>query len=1001
MGEFVGFSAPNYLAPDQTVDSADGQGTLATQSRNWVWNGTAWVRETQPGGSGSDVTATGTLGALNASVSVPLAGLGGAGVELEAGTLIGTVIAEASYDGGTTWATINFVDPASLATTQTVVFASSNPQTTKSFQALGGMSHVRIRVSAYTSGSCTANVRATITLTNVPGSGSGGGTVNQGNPAALSNAWPFEVTDGTHGPAAVKAASTAAVATDPSLVVALSPNSPLPTGANVIGAVTQSGTWTVQQGTPPWSVNQSGTWTVQQGTPPWSVNQSGAWTVTQGPAAAIGGAWPTEVTDGTHGPAAVKAASTAAVAADPSLVVALSPNSPLPAGSNALGSVTVTGTVTPAVLPDLTAGPTALNALNAAQSIAVAGYSGAGFILAAGTLVGTIIAEASYDGGTTWSTSDFWSPAGVSSTIVFGSANPATQQSIIIPNGASHVRVRVSVYSSGTANVTLRATTNGEIVTQGPGTGAYATSDLWSVGIGFGGAQIDPRSIRALTSADVVTADQGGAPWSVSQSGAWTVAQGTAAALAGAWPTELTDGTHGPAAVKAASTAAVAADPSLVVALSPNSPLPTGANVIGAVTQSGTWTVAQGTAAALAGAWPTEITDGTHGPAAVKAASTAAAAADPSLVVALSPNSVGRAELIDVNVSTSTIALNALNASAPVSTNVFGSGIGVVFPSGGTLIGTVVPELSFDFGATYVAGSFYDPVTGLISSSLALTSGNAEIVKIIPYLPGCTHVQVSVSAYTSGTITPSLVSAQQGAMVTAIQGPPTSTLANAWPFEVTDGTHGPAAVKAASTAAVAADPSLVVALSPNSPLPTGANVIGAVTQSGTWTVQQGTPPWSVQGDAASGVAVAGNPLLQGGRAATALPTAVSDGQAVAAQMDSLGRTVTTRIPTALQLQNGNTTLTTTSSTQLIAAQAAGVRIAVTHIHVSNTSATGVRVDILDGSTVIWSDFVAPSGGGAGEDFGIALLGSAATALNAQLSAAVTDVRVSVVAHQIK
>ena len=36
------------------------------------------------------------------------------------------------------------------------------------------------------------------------------------------------------------------------------------------------------------------------------------------------------------------------------------------------------------------------------------------------------------------------------------------------------------------------------------------------------------------------------------------------------------------------------------------------------------------------------------------------------------------------------------------------------------------------------------------------------------------------------------------------------------------------AIKAGSTAAVAADPSLVVALSPNSPLPTGANVIGTV-----------------------------------------------------------------------------------------------------------------------------------------------------------------------------
>ena len=72
---------------------------------------------------------------------------------------------------------------------------------------------------------------------------------------------------------------------------------------------------------------------------------------------------------------------------------------------------------------------------------------------------------------------------------------------------------------------------------------------------------------------------------------------------------------------------------------------------------------------------------------------------------------------------------------------------------------------------------------------------------------------------------------------------------------VTDGTNT-AAVKAASTAAVAADPALVVSLSPNSSIPTGSNAIGklasndgvdigdvtinnatlAVTQSGSWTI---------------------------------------------------------------------------------------------------------------------------------------------------------------------
>jgi hypothetical protein len=95
-----------------------------------------------------------------------------------------------------------------------------------------------------------------------------------------------------------------------------------------------------------------------------------------------------------------------------------------------------------------------------------------------------------------------------------------------------------------------------------------ATNFNTQVELAAGGTLYDARSIRALTSSDVVTA-----------------AQGTAATLSGAWPTKLTDGTN-TAAVKAASTAAAAADPSAVVALSPNSPIPTGSNTIGAISNS-------------------------------------------------------------------------------------------------------------------------------------------------------------------------------------------------------------------------------------------------------------------------------------------------------------------------------------------------------------------------------------------------------------------------------
>ena len=56
------------------------------------------------------------------------------------------------------------------------------------------------------------------------GGGGGGGTVTQGPTGTNAAAWWVQIGDTSHGPAAVKAASTAAVAADQALVVAVSPN---------------------------------------------------------------------------------------------------------------------------------------------------------------------------------------------------------------------------------------------------------------------------------------------------------------------------------------------------------------------------------------------------------------------------------------------------------------------------------------------------------------------------------------------------------------------------------------------------------------------------------------------------------------------------------------------------------------------------------------------------------------------------------------------------------
>jgi hypothetical protein len=90
---------------------------------------------------------------------------------------------------------------------------------------------------------------------------------------------------------------------------------------------------------------------------------------------------------------------------------------------------------------------------------------------------------------------------------------------------------------------------------------------------------------------------------------------------------------------------------------------------------SGTVTSNQGTANSLANAWATKITDATNGPVAVKAASTAAVATDPALVVSISPNSHSKATIEPlygtsgqtVTITLASLANNAARASTAVS----------------------------------------------------------------------------------------------------------------------------------------------------------------------------------------------------------------------------------------------------------------------------------------------------------------------------------------------
>jgi hypothetical protein len=317
----------------------------------------------------TDLSATGTLGALNTTVVLNAAGASGIGFAAPGGgvTLIGTLVAEASFDGGSSWAQTFF---GNTITGQKASSYNSTSGTGISFSIMpcSGASVYRVRVSAYTSGTAAGTLRSSTLLDTSmfygapPGGAAPAGIQMGGRDASFAFQYaeirpsvptasvqglvvrPFMGTDGTNitptmdagarkgfqaitdgtNTAAVKAASIAAVATDPSLVVALHPNSPLPAGSNTLGAVSQGNPAAVTSG---WPVK------ITDGTnimPTMDVAARRAFvqltdgtnTMPTGDVAAR--AVFHKNTDGTN-TAAVKAASTAAVATDPAMVVAISP----------------------------------------------------------------------------------------------------------------------------------------------------------------------------------------------------------------------------------------------------------------------------------------------------------------------------------------------------------------------------------------------------------------------------------------------------------------------------------------------------------------------------------------------------------------------------------------------------------------------------------------------------------------------------------------------------
>jgi hypothetical protein len=180
-----------------------------------------------------------------------------------------------------------------------------------------------------------------------------------------------------------------------------------------------------------------------------------------------------------------------------------------------------------------------------------------------------------------------------------------------------------------------------------------------------------------------------------------------------------------------------------------------------------------------------------------------------------------------------------------------------------------------------------------------------------------------------------------------------------------------------------------------------ATLTQAVTFPTQLTVVQGTgSSLNVQttGAAAQGATASGNPVFTAGIGKTAQPTARTDGQIVAPLFDKIGRMVTVNNHVRdLTDLNSMVTLTSTTETTIIAAIASTFNDIVSMI-LTNTSATGVRVDLrtVAAGTVVASIWL-PATTTLTVDVSSSLKQATVnTAWTAQLSAAVTDVRITAV-----
>lgn len=247
--------------------------------------------------------------------------------------------------------------------------------------------------------------------------------------------------------------------------------------------------------------------------------------------------------------------------------------------------------------------------------------------------------------------------------------------------------------------------------------------------------------------------------------------------------------------------------------------------------------------------------------------------------------------------------------------------------------------------------------------ALSQTSGTTKVVGTC----GTASYSSGKMAYPTQDTTGAACSAITAGAITAT----TTATASAGPTAVVAGTGKPLNIGTANSAL------FIVPVVPGTTTTVDLTAPSGVLGANGSAIVSGTNPFNVQGGSAAAATQADIPVATGCRAASAAPTAVTDGQKVNLECGLEGRVVTAPYSIKeIQVRGSTGAITNTSQTSIIASAGGSLKNYITAIQCANSGASTSILTFTDAAATV---LINPAGSGGSWTFQVPLATAAATA----------------------